>query len=155
APGPVAERFHRAAVQAHERADHGEADAQAALGPIEGARLLHEQIEARARSSRLIPIPSSPMVTTASLPSVAEAIEMRPPASVYLAALLMMLAKTWMRRVGSASRGSGARAGVTESWWRFSARTGRLTSTAWASKAASSTRSVRSWIFPWLTRETS
>ena len=68
--------------------------------------------------SRGIPMPVSLTATTIS-PSRRSAVSaIRPPSSVYFALLLSRFAKTWARRVGSASRGIGPGGRSTVRAWR-------------------------------------
>ena len=81
--------------------------------------------------------------------------QMRPPGSVYLAALVSRLPTTWASRTGSASRGSDSAGRRHVKSWPWASMSGWTVSTARATTAASSTRSLRSSILPRMIRETS
>ena len=69
----------------------------------------------RGNISAVMPMPLSLTETITSLPCRSALSRMRPPSSVYLAALLSRLASTWASRTGSASRWIGSGGKVTVS----------------------------------------
>ena len=136
--------LHRAAVHLHQPPHQRQADAQAALrrGPASGPpgrtgrrRAAACPARCRCRCPARAARPRRPPA-----PAVRQ---MRPPGSVYLAALFSRLASTWASRTGSASTHSGSGGSATSSsCWRAS-MSGRLVSTARATTAATSTGSLR------------
>ncbi len=107
-------------------------------------------------ASGLIPMPVSRMCTRTkpcSLLSASSA--MRPPRSVYLAALFSTFAIACDRRSTSASSTSGRSGSATTSSWPAAEITGLLVSIARSTTRCSSTGSLRSGIAPRVSCETS
>ena len=102
-----------------------------------------------------MPTPVSLTVTTTLSCSRRAVTVIRPPGSVYLAALLSRFEKTCARRTGSASRPSGSAGSATSSVWFAASISGRLVSTAAAITSARSTLTLRKSILPRVMRETS
>jgi hypothetical protein len=101
------------------------------------------------------PMPLSLTETTISLPSRPAASSMRPPGSVYFAALLSRLENTWASRVVSPSTGKGSRGSRTSSAWRRESMKGRAVSTASRSAERRSKTTLRTASLPVVMRETS
>ena len=105
--------------------------------------------------SGAMPMPLSRTRSTASSPSRSAVSQMRPFASVYLAALVRRLPTTWASRTGSASRSRDSFGSRTLKSWPCASTSGCTVSTARATTVASSMRSLRSSILPRMTRDTS
>ena len=89
-------------------------------------------------------------------PRAARRSAMRPPGSVYFAALLSRFENTCARRVASPSTGSGSRGSATSSAWPRASMNGRAVSTRVCARTSrSSTRSCRSASLPVVMRDTS
>ena len=108
-PGPCAVRRDAAAMHLHELAHQREADAQAALRAMRGAIHLREQLEQARQQLRRnadAVVPHADLDIACS--RAARSATMRPPGSVYFAALLSRLPSTCVRRVRSPSTSSAS-----------------------------------------------
>ena len=101
------------------------------------------------------PMPLSRTRTTASSSSCFTSSSMRPPGSVYLAALCSRLPTTWASRAASPSTGSGASVTRTSSAWRRDSMNGRTVSSASRTASRRSMRALRTANLPVVMRETS
>ncbi len=99
-----------------------------------------------------MPMPVSVTDTTTSLPCNSARRSMRPPLSVYLAALLSRFRNTCASRVRSASTITGPGGSVTVNSWPIFSMSGRLVSMATCTIVANSTGSRLSSTVLWLMR---
>ncbi len=109
----------------------------------------------RLRIAGAMPSPLSRTCTTARSPSRSIEMEISPPSSVYLAALVSRFSNTWVRRMASPSTHSGCGGSFVSKRCRLRSSSGRTVSIARAIVKARSTGSMRSPIAPRVMREMS
>ena len=128
---PVAPGLDAPPVEFHQATHQGQADAQSALGSVERAVDLREQVEHLREHLGGMPMPVSRTRNTAS-PAVASDGELDPPPSpVYFAALFRTFERTWESRTWSASIHTGSAGSSTAKLGSSASINGRLVSTAW------------------------
>ena len=157
-PGPGALDLDRAAVHRHEGPDQGQADPQPALRAVERALDLGEQVEDPGEHlGGDAPRPSRAPGRRTGPPRGDADTPIRPPSSVYLAALVSRLTRICSSRVGSAStrqRAGLERRPVSVCRLRVDERADRLDG-AGDDLGERRARRLRSWILPRRIRETS